>query len=113
MKYRTFDFLTTWFPIWLGIGALAIGIKFPVYWDHWVYFPAVPNVLDTAWLILVSAWLISEGVINHRVDKALKNFIRGDESALSPIASTILMIVITIALAIVLYLMIVHLLPGA
>lgn len=41
----------TWYLLWLGIGAIAIGIKFPTYWNQWVYFPALPNLLDSVWLI--------------------------------------------------------------
>jgi uncharacterized membrane protein len=33
-------------------GTLGIALKFPTYFDHWVFFPSFPNAFDSAFLIL-------------------------------------------------------------
>jgi len=57
----------TYIAILLGAGTLAIALKFPTYWDRWVYFPTIPNVIDSAFLVVTGLWLITEAVMGlHR-----------------------------------------------
>jgi len=35
----------------LVCGTIGIALKFITFFNHWVYFPAFPNVLDSAFLI--------------------------------------------------------------
>lgn len=114
---------TAAFPIWLGIGAFAIGVKFPVFWDRWVYYPAIPDILDTVWLVLTGGYLIALGMANLNVkpggfhgEKAFPSRlplstteIREDERGVEPIVATLVMVAITVILAIVLYILVAHL----
>lgn len=93
-------------PIWLGIGAIAIGVKFPTYWNQTVFFPAIPNLLDTVWLSLTGGYLLLFGLAklaDEHPPLQLGSIWR------NPLFATIAMIAITVLLAIVLYLMIAHL----
>lgn len=42
----------------LGISAFAWAIGFARYFDHWVFFPAFPNVFDSLGMSLVGAYLL-------------------------------------------------------
>jgi|GEM_PF-660738 len=33
-------------------GTIGIALKFTTYFNHWIYFPAIPNALDSTFLIL-------------------------------------------------------------
>jgi len=43
-------------------GTIGMALKFITYFDHWVYFPSFPNVLDSTFLILsviyIAAYII-------------------------------------------------------
>jgi len=95
MRFRQFV------PVWLGLGVLAIAVKWPVYWDHWVFFPSVPNVLDSIWMTLTGAYLL---LIAH--DRLCPRSLRQDRDGMSPAMATILMVVITILLAAILYIIV-------
>jgi hypothetical protein len=47
-------------PIRFFLGGLAIGLAFgfPRYFGHWVYFPYFPNVLDSATMAIIGAFLL-------------------------------------------------------
>ena len=87
--------------ILLGSGIFAIGLKFASYWDHWVYFPSFPNVVDTMFLSLAAAFLLGRGIRAWHAE--VLSHLGRDESALSPGTSLILMVAITVGLAILLY----------
>ena len=38
-------------------GTVGIALKFVTFFDHWVYFPSFPNVLDSVVLILSVVYL--------------------------------------------------------
>ncbi|MGD6806704.1 MAG: hypothetical protein ACQCN4_07070 [Candidatus Bathyarchaeia archaeon] len=38
-------------------GTIGLALKFTTYFDHWVYFPAFPNALDSTFLILSVIYL--------------------------------------------------------
>ena len=46
------------FRFFLGSLAVALAFGFPRYFDHWVYFPLFPNVLDPMTMALVGAVLL-------------------------------------------------------
>jgi hypothetical protein len=46
----------------LGMLAVGLAVAFPRYWNHWVYFPAFPNVLDSAVMALIGSYLLYECV---------------------------------------------------
>jgi hypothetical protein len=52
----------------LGVSAFAWAIGFARYFDHWVFFPAVPNVFDSLGMSLVGAYLLYEALgRSHRL----------------------------------------------
>lgn len=48
-------------------GTVGIALKFLTYLDHWVYFPAFPNALDTAFLI-ISILILSYLAMRRTID---------------------------------------------
>jgi hypothetical protein len=42
----------------LACGTIGIAIKFTTYFGNWVYFPAFPNSLDSAFLIFSVLYLV-------------------------------------------------------
>ncbi len=46
------------------LGGLAIGLAvgFARYFDHWVYFPAFPNIVDTLIMGIIGAYLIKQSI---------------------------------------------------
>lgn len=102
--------VTTLAEILLGAGILSIGLKFASYWDHWVFFPTVPNLLDSVVLAIAAAWLLSRGIRGwySQVWTSQKT----DEAAMSPTTSIILMVAITVGLAILLYFTVLWTTPG-
>ena len=38
-------------------GSVAIALKFITYFNHWVYFPAFPNMLDSIFLVCAVTYL--------------------------------------------------------
>ena len=46
------------------LGGLAIGLAFGFvrYFDHWVYFPVIPNVLDALVMGIIGAYLIRQSL---------------------------------------------------
>jgi hypothetical protein len=38
-------------------GTIGIALKFVTYFNQWVYFPAFPNTLDSAFLIISAGYL--------------------------------------------------------
>ncbi len=52
----------------LGISAFAWAIGFSRYFDHWVLFPAFPNILDSLGMSLVGAYLLYQALgKSHRL----------------------------------------------
>lgn len=52
----------------LGISAFAWAIGFARYFDHWVFFSAFPNILDSVGMSLVGTYLLYEALgKNHRL----------------------------------------------
>ncbi len=90
----------------MGVGAFAIALKFPTYWNQWVYFPAVPNVLDSLWLVTTGAFLITLAASEARGEKWRIWPMRADRDGVQPWVSVLLMIGITVLLAILLFLLI-------
>jgi hypothetical protein len=48
----------------LVCGTIGIALKFLTFFNHWVYFPSFPNVLDSTFLIvaiLYFAWTARRG----------------------------------------------------
>jgi hypothetical protein len=47
-------------PVRFFLGALAIGLAFgfPRYFDRWVFFPWFPNILDSATMAAIGAFLL-------------------------------------------------------
>lgn len=43
--------------IMLVCGTIGIAVKFVTFFNHWVYFPSFPNVLDSTFLIISVAYL--------------------------------------------------------
>lgn len=96
---------SSFLPIWLGVGAIAIGVKFPTYWNQTVFFPLVPNILDTVWLSLTGGYLFLFGLAKLAEEHPP---VRLGMIWRNPLFATIAMIVITVLLAIVLYVMVAH-----
>jgi hypothetical protein len=95
------------FDILFGAGVFGIGAKFPTYWDQWVFFPTVPNILDTIFLSIAGVYFMWRGAVAWRA--AMRSNLRKDVEAMGALASTILMVVITLLLALVLYWMVTRL----
>lgn len=107
---RRRGFVATLAEILLGAGILSIGLKFASYWDHWVFFPTVPNLLDSVVLAIASALLLSRGIRGWYSEVWTSR--KTDEAAMSPTTSIILMVAITVGLAILLYFMVLWTTPG-
>lgn len=63
--------------VFFGVGAVAIGLRFPSYFDHWVYFPSWPNLGDS--LIMVVAGLLLllyVGLVDRARTGRLKTYLR-------------------------------------
>lgn len=89
--------------ILFGTGALAIGLKFPTYWNQWVYFPTIPNILDTVFLSLLGTYMMVRGWgVWSRSLKSKPT----DTSALQPAAAIIVMVALTFGLLLLLYLVV-------
>ena len=104
------EFVTILAEILLGAGILSIGLKFVSYWDHWVFFPMIPNLLDSVVLAIAAALLLSRGIRGWYAEVWTSR--KTDEAALSPTTSLILMVAITVGLAILLYFMVLWTTPG-
>jgi len=50
----------------LGISAFAWAIGFARYFDHWVFFSAFPNILDSLGMSLVGTYLLYEALGKRR-----------------------------------------------
>ena len=46
----------------LAICAFAWALGFARYFDHWVYFPAFPNIFDSLGISLVGVYLLYEAL---------------------------------------------------
>ncbi|MGD0478423.1 MAG: hypothetical protein ABSB29_09705 [Nitrososphaerales archaeon] len=46
----------------LGISAFAWAIGFARYFDHWVFFSAFPNILDSFGMSLIGIYLLYEAL---------------------------------------------------
>lgn len=103
-------FVTIMAEILLGASILSIGLKFASYWDHWVFFPTIPNLLDSLVLAIAGALLLSRGIRGWYSEVWTSR--KPDEAALSPATSLILMVAITVGLAILLYFMVLWTTPG-
>ncbi|HYB76173.1 MAG TPA: hypothetical protein VEC08_04365 [Nitrososphaerales archaeon] len=52
----------------LGISAFAWAIGFARYFDHWVFFSAFPNILDSLGMSLVGVYLLYQALgKSHRL----------------------------------------------
>jgi len=47
-------------PVRFFLGSLALGLAFGFirYFDHWVYFPMFPNIIDSATMALLGVVLL-------------------------------------------------------
>jgi hypothetical protein len=48
-------------------GTVGIALKFTTFFNHWVYFPSFPNVLDASFLIFsvfYLTWKVRKSAIN-------------------------------------------------
>ncbi len=43
-----------------GVSAIAWAVGFARYFDHWVYFPVFPNILDSLGLAFIGVFLLYE-----------------------------------------------------
>ncbi|MGP8056657.1 MAG: hypothetical protein ACLP9K_03530 [Nitrososphaerales archaeon] len=50
----------------LGISAFAWAIGFARYFDHWVFFSAFPNILDSLGMSLVGVYLLYQALGKSR-----------------------------------------------
>jgi len=41
----------------LVCGTIGIALKFTTFFNHWVYFPSFPNILDATFLIFTALYL--------------------------------------------------------
>jgi hypothetical protein len=49
-----------WSLVWTTIcvsGVIGIALKFTTLFDHWLYFPTFPNILDALFLVLAVLYL--------------------------------------------------------
>ena len=46
----------------LAACALALAGAFPRYFDHWVYFPFFPNILDSALMGVIGLYLFYDAL---------------------------------------------------
>lgn len=46
----------------LGISAFVWAIVFAMYFDHWVFFSAFPNILESLGMSLVGVYLLYEAL---------------------------------------------------
>jgi hypothetical protein len=51
-------FLKIAIPLWLSVGMLAIVLKFSTFLDHFVMFPAIPDVFDLLFLALAAVYIM-------------------------------------------------------
>lgn len=86
-----------------GAGAIAIGTKFLTYFDHTVYFPLLPNILDTVFLVLAGGYLVGRGTMSWAFGR--RRF-REDTLALSAMGATMLMVILLVVLGALLYFLI-------
>jgi hypothetical protein len=52
-----------WSRVWITIcvsGVIGIALKFMTLFDHWLYFPIFPNVLDALFLVVSVLYLASK-----------------------------------------------------
>lgn len=47
-------------------GTVGIALKFVTFFNHWVYFPSFPNILDSVFLISGSIYFFVYILINKR-----------------------------------------------
>lgn len=54
-------------PRWLGValidimfafGVTGIGFGFTKLFDHWVYYPFWPNIVDSSFLVAAACWIL-------------------------------------------------------
>jgi len=57
-----FAYIRNPLAFFLGVCAIAWAIGFARYFDHWVFFSAFPNVLDSIGLSLVGSYLLYEAL---------------------------------------------------
>ena len=43
--------------IMMVCGTVGIAIKFVTFFNHWVYFPSFPNIIDSTFLVISVAYL--------------------------------------------------------
>ena len=60
------EFLSFLLLLVFFFGTVGIALKFVSFFNHWVYFPAFPNSLDSAFLILGSAYFFGYIIYNRR-----------------------------------------------
>lgn len=51
------EFLNNCFIIVLVSGTIGIALKFLAYFNHWVYFPYFPNIIDSMFLVISAVYL--------------------------------------------------------
>ncbi len=56
-------FVNNCFIVILVAGTIGIALKFIAYFNHWVYFPSFPNILDSAFLVISAVYLGSRAFI--------------------------------------------------
>ncbi len=58
-------------PIAFFFGGLALGLAFGFmrYFNHWVYFPIFPNILDSFVMIAIGIYLFVESLKSPSVQK--------------------------------------------
>lgn len=60
-------------PFFLGVCAIAWAIGFVRYFDHWVFFSAFPNILDSLGMSLVGVYLLYLALRNQSLASASLN----------------------------------------
>jgi hypothetical protein len=48
------------------LGTIGIALKFASYFNEWVYFPSLPNVFDSAFLIIAVLYFSIRALIKSR-----------------------------------------------
>ncbi|MGD6934647.1 MAG: hypothetical protein ACQCN5_10620 [Candidatus Bathyarchaeia archaeon] len=59
----------------LVCGTIGIALKFVTFFNHWVYFPTFPNVIDSAFLITSILYLAAAARRrNNKMKQFYKNY---------------------------------------
>jgi hypothetical protein len=61
-----FAYIQNPLAFFLGVSAFAWAIGFARYFDHWVFFSAFPNILDSVGMSLIGVYLLYQALRKSR-----------------------------------------------